>query len=331
MSTHPFFPWVRKILKYLGKRMDTHPVYAVWTVVFLIVLVGFLSVYRRKFSRDPFVDFLAVKPTLWWFLDAEPNARQWWDFGARRSVGSNRGYLQVSYDALQKSQGRDFSIRRLAGRSDVMRVLVNPNPIALRLPPALWRQWAISNLLAEHGGLAMDGNSTLTVGPSFLPLVQNEAACCFGIHPEEPVASPTTAIAPGPSPYVAWSRNAGHAAWKVAAERWNSLVARGPTAWSAAVCRRSELAVWNEQTKQGITVIREADGTRLPNGTLRTLDDLFGRASDTKDPRLALLPNNVFVSFDGDQLERRYEFNWILGLTGDQIRASNILWAKYAA
>jgi hypothetical protein len=78
-------------------------------------------------------------------------------------------------------------------------------------------------------------------------------------------------------------------------------------------------------------VIREADGSRLASGKLRTLDDLFGRVSDTKDPRLDLLPNNVFVSFDGDQLERRYEFNWILVLSGTEIKASNLLWVRLAA
>lgn len=328
MLTHPcLYLGDFLILNNLLKRMETN---TVLTVTVLCLVVAFLSYYRRKYSNDPFIDFISSKPTLWWFVDAEPNARNWWDFGARRSVEPNRGYLQVSRESLKKSQGDDFIIRDLIGRTEVMRILKNPNPMALHLPPALWRQWAMSNILFEKGGLVMDGNSTLTVGPSFLPLVRNEAACCFGIHPEEPVASPTTAIAPGPSPYVAWSLTGSHPAWKVAAERWNALVARGPTAWSAAVCRRSELAVWDEQKQKGITVIREADGSRLASGKLRTLDDLFGRASDTKDPRLDLLPNNVFVSFDGDQLERRYEFNWILVLSGDEIKASNLLWVKLA-
>ena len=78
-------------------------------------------------------------------------------------------------------------------------------------------------------------------------------------------------------------------------------------------------------------MIREADGSRLASGKLRTIDDLFGRSSDTNSPHLALLPNNVYVSFDGDQLERRYEFNWILVLSGKEIKASNLLWAKLAA
>lgn len=305
--------------------------YTILTVVILFLLVIGLSVYRRKYNTDPFIDLITTKPTLWWFVDSETNARNWWDFGARHSTAPNRGYLQVSLESLHKSQAGDFKIRELIGRPEVMRVLTNPNPMALRLPPALWRQWAISNLLAEKGGLAMDGNSTLTVGPSFNPLVKSVDACCFGIHPEEPVASPTAAIAPGPSPYVAWSRKAGHAAWVVAADRWNTLVARGPQAWSAAVCRRSELAVWDEQKQKGISVIREADGSRLASGKLRTIDDLFGRSSDTNSPHLALLPNNVYVSFDGDQLERRYEFNWILVLSGKEIKASNLLWAKLAA
>jgi len=298
--------------------------------ILCLIVIGMAIVRRQNYAKDPFVDFLDVKPALWWFVDSEPNARNWWDFGARRSVEPNRGYLQVSHESLVKTQGASFVIHTLLGRDAVMAVFKNPNPVAKQLPPALWRQWVIANLLAEKGGLAMDGNSTLTVGPSFLPLVRDIDACCFGIHPDEPVASPTTAIAPGPSPYVAWSRSAGHAAWVVAAKHWNELVARGPQAWSAAVARRSELSVWDEQKQKGISVIRDVDGSRLPSGKFRTLDDLFGRSADTNDPQLALIPNTVYVSYDGDQLARRYEFNWILVLSGKEIKTSNLVWAKLA-
>lgn len=312
--------------------VDTNSGFVLPVVSILCLLViGMAIVRRQNYAKDPFVDFLDVKHTLWWFVDSEPNARNWWDFGARRSTEPNRGYLQVAHESLEKTQGASFIINPLFGRAAVMNVLTNPNPAATQLPPALWRQWVIANLLAEKGGLAMDGNSTLTVGPSFLPLVRDVDACCFGIHPDEPVASPTTAIAPGPSPYVAWSRSPGHAAWVVAAKRWNDLVARGPQAWSAAVARRSELSVWDEQKQKGISVLRDADGSRLPNGKLRTLDDLFGRTTDAHDPKLALIPNSVYVSYDGDQLARRYEFNWILVLSGKEIKTSNLVWAKLAA
>ena len=296
----------------------------------LIVLAVVLSLARRK-PDMPLENFISYKkPTLWWFVDSEPNARNWWDFGARTSEEPNRGYLAIALEAVRRTQSQDFAIVPLIGRDATLRMLTNPPSSAKQLPPALWRSFVMSSLLNQQGGLVMDGNSTLCVGPSLYPHVKDVEAAAFGVHPAEPVANPDLAVAPGPAPYVAWAAKSHHPAWAAAAHTWTTLVEAGPQAWSSAVARRTELKVWEIQKTQGLQTIRGIDGTRLQSGLPRQLEDLVGRVSVPPDPKIALSPETVFVSYDGDDLARRFELNWFLRLSPDQIKSSDLVWAQYA-
>ena len=298
-------------------------------VAALVAFVVFLSLARRRpeMPLEAFVSFR--KPTLWWIVDAEPNARSWFDFGARLSMEPNRGYLQLALDAVKRTQGGDFAVTPLVGRAAVLAQLPNADPSAAQLPPALWRAYASSRLLEAHGGLAMDGNSTLCVGPRLLPLLQSDAVV-FGVHPEEPVANPTTAVAPGPAPYVAYASKPHLPAWKLAADTWETLVRRGPQAWSSASARRTDMTVWEAQRALGAVVVRGVDGGRLRSGLPRTLEDVFGRVSTPADPKTALTKETVFVTYDGDDLARRYEFSWVLRLSPQQLKESDLVFAKWS-
>jgi len=296
----------------------------------LIVIVVVLSLGRRK-PNLPLENFISYKkPTLWWFVDSEPNARNWWDFGARQSKEPNRGYLALALEAVRRTQGRDFAIVPLIGREATLRMIEGAPPMAKQLPPALWRLFVSSQLLEQEGGLTMDGNSTLCVGPSLAPYLQGVEAAAFGIHPAEPIANPDLAVAPGPAPYVAWASKPHHPAWSAAANTWKTLVEAGPQAWSSAVARRTEIKVWEAQKTQGLQTIRGLDGTRVASGLPLQLEDLVGRVSEPPDPKTALSPETVFVSYDGDDLARRFEFNWFLRLSPEQIKASDLIWAQYA-
>ena len=297
----------------------------------LLALVVILAAMRRKIiPEENFISLLHKKPTLWWFCDSDVNARAPWDFGAPNSATPNRGYLSVALKRVYDTQGDEFDIQPLIGRDNVLATLPHADPAAKQLPVAAWRQYVIANLLATRGGLVMDGDSTLCVGPSLNDAVNGVTAAAFGVNPDEPVVSPATAVAPGPSPYVGWSQEAGHPAWVYAAKEWNALVARGPTAWSAAIARRMNLEVFEVQKSKGIKVLRSPDGGRLASGKARTLEDYFGRVSAPSDPKTALLPGTVYVSYDGDDLSRRYEYNWFLKLSPDQIKESDLVWAKLA-
>ena len=303
------------------------------TLTFLVVAV---SLYKRNLIQDNFADFRDIlpsmsKPNLYWFVDAETNSRRWWDFGARNSNLPNRGYLQVSLEVLQRTQGNDFNIITLVGREAVLELFPNVDTKVTRLPPALWRRWVIANICNKYGGLVMDANSTLCLGPSFYPAIKDVDTAVFGTHPDEPRVSTATAVAPGPSPYVGWAKVPNTASWTYAAKEINDLFQRGPQAWSAAVARRQELYVWEHQKDLGTKVIREADGGRLPNGRPRELEDLFGRLRDDEnDPKSAVLPNAIFMSWDGDQLVRRFEFNWFCALTANDVKNTDTLWTKLA-
>ena len=167
----------------------------------LTLFVVGVSLYKRNLLvEDNFADINAAKflekPRLYWFVDAETNSRHWWDFGARNSNMPNRGYLQVSLEALKRTQGADFSIVPLIGRSAVLALFPNVDKKVTRLPPALWRRWVIANICNTRGGLVMDANSTLCLGPSFYPLIKDFNTAVFGTDPDEPRVSTATAVAP---------------------------------------------------------------------------------------------------------------------------------------
>jgi len=294
-------------------------------IALLLTVVVALAYFRRRpeLPKEGFAVF--KKPTLWWFVDVEPNSRNWDDFGARKTMRPNRGYLQVALDALQRSQGKDYLIIPLIGRQAVCDALgPDCNHAATQLPAALWRQWALCNLLSAHGGLAMDGTSTLCIGPSFSDAVRGVDAAMFGVNPDEPVVSPATASAPGPGPYAGWAASPRHDAWKYAADTWNALVLRGPQAWSAAAARRMPQAVWEGQRSRGARIVRAAEACRLKDGRPLELEDLFGRIA------LPVDMNAVYISYDGDMLARRHEFSWFLRMSPEQLADSQIAWARIA-
>jgi hypothetical protein len=298
----------------------------VFGLVLLVVIVSFMR--RAKLPEEPYLDF--GKPKLYWFVDATSNARDWWDFGARRSVTPNRGYLTIALEACKRTQGSDFTVVPVIGRDATLRLISGANPAAKQLPPALWRQYAIAGLAASHGGLVLDGNSTLCVGPRFLPHLLGAKAAMFGVNPDEPVVSPATAVAPGPAPYAGWASEAAHPAWVHAFSVLNGLVLRGPQAWSSAIARRHAQTLWGEMAERGAVILRIPDGGRLATGKKRELEDLFGRVGSTEDPAIKLLPGTVYVPYDGEDLERRYEFSWFLRLSPEQIAESDLVWARLA-
>lgn len=298
-----------------------------YSIIFLLVMVAVLLaiVRRNELLKETFVNIFQSKPVLWWFVDTERNARHWYDFGGRSSMEPNRGYLRMALQAVKRTQPT-FKIVPLIGRDAVLDVLKDANPSAKQLPPALWRDFVIANLLDKKGGLVMDGNSTLCVGPNIYPIVKDLDATMFGVNPDEPY----TQTGSGPAPYVGWSKSPNHPAWAYSAGIWNRLVDRGVQAWSSAEARRTNQVVWNTQKQLGCSLVREVDGGRLSNGKMRQLEDLFGRVTDPSDPKTALTPGTVYVSYDGDDLSRRYEFNWFLRLSEEQIQDSHLVWARLA-
>lgn len=290
----------------------------------LIAIVVILSLMRRRVPLPPPEQnsdegFLGIiqKPTLWWFVDAETNARHWQDFGARNSRQPNRGYLQIALNKLYETQGAQYTIKPLIGRRDTLAQIRGANQRALLLPPDLWRSYVIANLCAQYGGLVVDGNSTLFISKLVPPTA---AAAMFGVHPDEPIVSPMTAVAASPAPYVGWAASSEHPSWVFAARTYNTLVDAGQQAWGAARARRAFMEIWSKQQAMGATIVRGIDGSRRVNGTKLQLDDIFGKT------RLELPKETVYITYDGDELARRHEFNWFLRLSSAQISESTCAW-----
>jgi hypothetical protein len=299
-----------------------------WIVFGLIAAVVLLSLARRKtplpLPEEGFGDGLRGKPTLWWFVDTDSNARHWFDFGARRSSQPNRGYLEIALKKLYETMGAQYTIRPIYGRKETLASIDGANARAIALPPDLWRNYVIANLCAQKGGLVVDGNSTLFLAP-MSPSQIGASAAMFGTHPDEPVVSPTTAVAPGPAPYVGWAAEKAHPAWVYAAQQYNALVDAGQQAWGAAQARRAFLAIWDTQRQLGTAIARGIDGSRRMDGTKLQLNDVFGKT------RLALPKQTVFLTYDGDDLARRHEFNWFLRLSPAQIAESSCAWCLLAS
>jgi hypothetical protein len=309
------------------------PVPAILLVVFLLITLVLVFQYKKNQLNESFANELIAKPSLWWIVDTDINSRHWWDFGARNSIHPNKGYLKIALECAEKTQGMDFFVQVLLGRKAVSDVLersgvIIPSHIETA-PVHIWQNWAMANLLATKGGLAMIGDSTLCVGPSFGKLVFSVPAATFGISSNETSALPGSQHV-APSPWVGWSHQPLHPGWKMAAETWNAILHAGPTAWSAAESRRESVRIWNEQKNLGVKCLQTLEGGRNPDGSERTMEDLFARVSEPQDPKTIVPANTVYIPYDGDALARMHRYSWFVRMSKDQILESDFIWAVLA-
>lgn len=311
-------------------------------VTLLVALLVMFVIYKRHMEQREYLEpgsatsegagLFSLKPNLWWFTDNEVNARRWFDFGARNSRRPNRGYLQVALDCVFATQGKDFNVNVLFGREEVAKKIQScggnvPKEVFV-MPVALWRQWAIANLIAFCGGLAIAGDSTLCIGPSFGPHVMNVQEAVFGIYDEEPRVAPGSDT--GPATWVGWGIRPRTSGWNTVANMWNQLASAGPTSWSAAEARRFNLGVWEAQKAKGTKLIQSIDGGRKVDGYQRTLEDLLMTSAVPADPKLIIPPGTVYIPMDGDKLARDYKYGWFIRMSSQQIMESDFVWANLA-
>lgn len=264
------------------------------------------------------------RPTLWFVLDDQANSRRWISFEDRNARASNRGYPELALQAAFKTQGA-FRIEVLEGRKAVANKITSPLPAKYeQLPPKLWKGWSRAALLASQGGLYVDGDSVLFTGPCMMERVKHTEAALFGVNPDEPRVSPTTAVAPGPSSYIGWSRHAHHPAWDLAEKEWFAVVAPGAPSYASAIAQRVDQEIMLHQRENGATVLREPEGTRKADGTLLTMEDFWGRT------KLHIDSSVVYIAVDGEALERSTQFQWALRLSPSQLLASDVAWVQLA-
>jgi hypothetical protein len=315
-------------------------------ILILVVLTACIWLQHNRQRFEAFLDSettrispvgstgttLQLKPTLWWFVDDETNARSWWDFGARNSTQPNRGYLEIALKAAQATQAFDFKVVPLLGREAVSKVIRESGgdvpPRIRELPAPIWRQWALAALLATKGGLAMVGDSTLCIGPSFGPLTNGVEAAVFGITSDEPRAIPGARVAP--ASWVGWAARPHTPVWDIAASTWTRLVEAGPTSWSAAEARGIQFKIWATQKLKEPVLYQVQEGSRRTDGIEITREDLLMKTAVPADPKIAMSPETVYVVMDGDALVRDYRYGWFVRMSAEQIFASNFVWAALA-
>lgn len=307
----------------------------IYAILFgLVLLTVFFVLKHRLAANESFLSEGALlgSPVMWWIVDDETNSRNWWDFGARNSHLPNRGYLELALECARRTQGSQFAIQPLLGRQAVSDVLKNagakiPDKIE-SVPVSIWRQWAVANLCAVKGGLAVCGDCTLFIGPALYPSVSSTAAAVFGIYSDEPRALPGSDTAP--SPWMGWATQAHHPGWDVAASAWNKIIGAGPTAWTAADARRENLNIWNFQKVKGVSHLQALEGGRNADGYEKTLEDLFAREAEPADPNTRISPGTVYVPMDGDKLVRMSRYSWFVRMSKSQILESKFVWADFA-
>jgi hypothetical protein len=303
--------------------MDTSLILLYGTLIACLIAAGVLVRYRAEVfqSLPKAVD---PRPVLWFVLDDQANGRRWTTFEDRNARASNRGYTELALQAAYKTQGA-FRIEVLEGRTAVLQRITSAVPDhADQLPPKLWKGWSRAALLASQGGLYVDGDSVLFTGPALFPQVQSLEAALFGVNPDEPRVSPTTAVAPGPSSWVGWARSAHQPVWELATQEWATVLAGGTRAEGAAVAQRVDQEIMLHQREAGAVVLREPEGTRRADGTILTAEDVWGRTALPLDPSVA------YIAVDGETLERSTQLQWALRLSPSQLLESDVVWVQLA-
>ena len=307
-----------------------------FSLIFAIVLiVGIVLVNKYEpFANKPKPSVLDNRPVLWFVTDDQPNTRKWADFSTRNSKQNNRGYSELSLKATKQTQGKDFQVVHLNGRDKVIEIIKSYGKIVpenvQQLPVQLWRAYVRSALLANAGGLYVDGDSVLFIGPAIKPFIKDLPNALFGINPDEPIASTNAENenSYGPSPFIGYAQSPNQSVWKSAQSFWLDQFKKGPSSYSALVASRADQKSMEEMRKEGIQVIRQAEGNRKKDNTYLNLYDLFARVPSNPDKSVEINSTAAYVSFDSDLLERSAQLSFILKLSPTQLDESDFLFVR---
>jgi len=293
------------------------------TILFTVGAAVYLSEKARRVTDEGFVSNSFNKSDLWFVVDDYGvNSRRWTDFGARSSRDINVGLLNITKTRCAVTQGEDFNVRELFGRAAVAQVVRENGGYVpdkhLQVPPYLWRAWARSALLAYCGGFYLDGFS-LCLGGSFLPVVKNAENLIFGLE-SDPLSAGS---------YAGWASKRSSTVWLSYVEAVSNFIERGPLSWNAAQSR-NQVALWNATIlAPAIKLLVEPEWSRLSNGTIIEIEDLFGTSlSDSYTPG----PNALYVPVNSERLMLAVSYNWVLRMSSEQIMApeSRFIWAQLA-
>jgi hypothetical protein len=301
--------------------------------IFLLVLLFAVAVamyFSDKIAeaKEGFIsldDISILKKRNLWFVvdDFDINSRRWADFGARLNKDANVGFLTLTKARCIITQGKDFTINELLGRSAVAETIRANNGFIpdkhKQAPSFLWKAWARAALLASSGGLYFEGTN-LCMGPSFLSVTESAENLVFGANHDE--MYPHT-----PGPYAGWASKPGHISWTKLATMLATFIDSGPLVWTSLKARNEIAKLNNEHLNPHMRTLVSAEWCRQPNGKPIENEDLFGRSlSDDWSPG----SNVIYVPVDYERLELDSNFNWFLRMSPEQIldTENSFIWAQ---
>lgn len=270
-------------------------------------------------------------PILWWYVDdGEANTKSWASFEDRATYEPVEPYLALCLDKAKLLWGSSWDIRPIIGRRAALAIVQDPPPGVIRTPPSLWNAWLRATLLAQQGGLWLDGSVLpLATGEILRQRVRGHEVLTFGTDPDEALATASTESkgAPAAGGSAGWSAKSGHPLWTGLSAAIGSVVASGPPSWSAFDARRALRSLWDKHCAGATSVDREAELSRTPHGRQLDYVDLFTTSEVYVDASRALW---IPLPEGRNALERKTAYLWFTRLSKQQIEESDFFWSRMA-
>jgi len=297
-------------------------------VVAIVIVAG--SLYGLSTSQN--TKKPSGLPILWWFVDdGEPNTKSWASFEDRATYEPVEPYLSLCLDKARDLWSPSWEIRPIIGRRAALAIIKDPPAGVIRTPPSLWIAWLRATLLAQQGGLWIDGSVLpLASGETLRARVNGHDVLTFGTDPDESLATASQeskAGAPAAGLSAGWSAKPGNPMWSGLSASIAAVIASGPPSWSAFDARRALRTLWDKHCG-GVTLVdRKAEVSRSPYGRLLDYVDLFATSEVTVDTSNALwLP----LPEGRNALDRKTAYQWFTRLSKQQIVESDFFWARMA-
>lgn len=262
--------------------------------------------------------------TLWLYYDqSDVNSRYWADFGARSSRVLNTPYLNLCYQSIVMKNGQTYTVKVLAGLSDVALLLGGWSnlPKPLQNPIAHVGEAELNYIRAKilncYGGLWVNPSTIfLKPIPDYTKL---NSVVFFGTDKDETYSSSNGTPAPGV--HVMYSPKANHPVFehleKVSLARIERQEGgrqfRSDIKWDL----REIMALHKD-----IEYLPESEFARKENGRRIQLEDLLGMSV------IPINPKACFIPLPNKELEERRNFEWFLRMSEEQILESELYISK---
>jgi len=279
---------------------------------------------ENTFNKCNLVNKGTDNKTLWLYYDqSDVNSRFWADFGARSSRVLSTPYLNLCYKSIVMKNGQTYTVKVLAGLSDVALVLGGwehlpkplQNPIAHVGEAEL--NYIRATILNRFGGLWVNPSTIFLKSLPDYSKLNN--VVFFGTDKDETYSSSNGTPAPGLD--VMYSPKANHPVFthleKVALARIERQEGgrqfRGDIKW--------DLREMMAQHKD-IEYFPECEFARKENGRRIQLEDLLGSSI------IPINPKACFIPLPHKELEERRNFEWFLRMSEEQILESELYISK---